>query len=111
MGFKRILGILILLVGLAMLSVSYYIKHQVVEGRTQISSAQKKVDRGNSLFSLNPISKQLGQGMTNSAQKKIDKGQQEVDEYTVLANRFQTWGIVVAVVGVVVIAFGRKKKH
>ncbi len=110
MGFKRILGILVLVGGIVLLGVSYYIKQRVAEGQIEVSSAQKKVDRSSSLFSLNPVSKQLGQGMTDSAQKKIDQGNQQIDEYTVLANRLQIGGFILGIAGVLVIIFGKKRK-
>ena len=70
MNGKRILGILILLCGIAMILGSVYIKQRVAEGKMQISSAQNKVNQGNSLFSLNPVSKEIGKGVTGSAQKR-----------------------------------------
>ncbi|MBS0615875.1 MAG: hypothetical protein JSR58_04920 [Verrucomicrobia bacterium] len=110
MSWKRILGIILVLGGVALLLVSNYIANQVEQGKEQISSAQKKVDQGNSLFSMSPYTKDVGEQITGSAQKKIDAGQQEVIQYETLAGQLKIGGIVVLVVGLLFVIFGRKRK-
>ena len=110
MNFKRIAGIVIAIIGIALIGAGYYITARVEAGQGDINSAQQKVDRGNSLFSLNPISKQIGQGITGSAQKKIDQANAQVEEYSILASRLQIAGIIVTIIGVVFVIFGRKRK-
>jgi hypothetical protein len=111
MGFARIAGIVIAIIGIALIGAGYYIKIRVEEGQEQIGNAQQKVDRGNSLFSQNPISKQIGQGVTGSAQKKIDKANAQVEEYSILSGRLQIIGIIAAVAGVALAVFGKKRKR
>ncbi len=111
---KRILGIVVLIAGIAMICISNYITTQVSEGKLQVSSAQKKVDQGNQLFGQNPFTKQLGQGVTGSAQKKINAGKQTIADYEVIAQRLQTGGIICIVVGAGLIIFsffGNKKSR
>ncbi len=110
MKFKRILGFIVLIGGLALVLISHYISTQVGEGKSKISKAQKQVDMGNDLFSLSPSTKALGKGVTGSAQKKIDAGKQQVGEYEELAENLQMGGIVVALLGVVILFISRKKK-
>ena len=112
MNFRRILGILIVLLGAISIGVSYYIKEQVGEGETKIKSAQESVDKGNQLFSgsSNPIVKGFGQSMTGSAQKKINKGKEEVAQYTTFANQLQWAGIALIVLGAIVIVIPRRKR-
>lgn len=103
MKAARILGILILIAGVVMLFYSNYINNQLGEGRSKVASAQRKVDIGNSLLSLNPETKQYGEEMvTSRVQEKINEGKMTIAEYQRLADRLQTWGIVLIVGGGVV---------
>lgn len=110
MGFKRILGIVILLIGAALIGASNYIQNQVDEGKVKIENAQEFVDRGKSISSLNPITKEIGEGVGNIAQKKIDEGQSEVDQYDAMAANLHKGGIALIVIGAGLILFGKKKK-
>ncbi len=110
MNLKRILGITLFVIGLALFVTSYYITGQIEEGKRQITSAQKKVDNANSLFSLSPTTKEVGKPLTDSAQKKIDAGKQAVNDYTTLAGQLHLAGIIVSLAGIVLIIFGRSRK-
>lgn len=112
MTARRIIGILMLMCGVALILASKYIKSQVEQGQQQINSAQAKVNQADSLLSLNPTSKQVGQVFTDSAQKKIDAGKQQVIEYTTLADRLRVSGIAVFVLGLCyIILFAVWKKR
>lgn len=107
---KRIFGILLVLVGIGMIFASVYIMGQVTQGREQISEAQEKVNKGKSLFNLNPITKEIGKGLTGSAEKKIEEGRQTADKYEELASWLKIVGIVFVVLGGLGILFGKKKQ-
>ena len=111
MNIRRILGIVVVIAGIALIVISQYIKTQVAEGNLQISSAQQKVDQGNKLFSLSPYSKPIGQQMTGSAQKKINAGQEQVAYYDQLADQLQIGGIILIVIGAVIILIPRRAKR
>lgn len=110
MNARRVLGILIIIGGIVLLFVSNYIKSRVAEGEEQISSAQKKVDQGNRLFSLNPYSQKLGGHLTDSAQKKINEGKQEAAHYANLADQLWMGGIVAIIIGGIIVIIPRKTK-
>ncbi len=110
MNRKRICGIVVFICGLALIGGANYIETQVNQGRSQINSAQKSVDRGNSLFSLSPATKGVGQAITGGAQKKIDEGRREVAQYSQLASSLQIGGIILLVVGAGIVLFSWKKK-
>ncbi len=113
MNSKQIAGIVIVIVGIGMIIGSNYIKGQVEQGKIQISSAQRKVDKSNSLFSINPVSKEIGKGITGSAQRKINAGEDEVAHYEEIAKWLNIGGIGAIVVGGVVFFLGlsKKRKH
>jgi uncharacterized membrane protein HdeD (DUF308 family) len=111
MNIRRIIGILILIGGIVLIVVSQYIKARVEEGKTEISSAQKKVNQGNSLFSLSPYSQPVGKKITGSAQKKIDEGNLQVSQYEELAGQLQIGGVVLIIIGIIIIAIPRKSKR
>jgi hypothetical protein len=109
MNVRKIIGIVLVIVGALFLYGSNYINTQVAEGRMQISSAQKKVDTTGTLFSLHPATKQVGKQFTNYAQNKIDEGSQEANQYAQYANWCMIGGIALIVIGIGVFFTGRKK--
>ena len=114
MKTKKILGFLALIIGIAMICISNYITTQIKEGKLKIARAQKQVDKGSGLFNANPITKEIGKGVTGGAQKKIDAGRQMVANYEVIAHRLQVGGIIIAIVGagLVILGFtGKEKKR
>jgi len=100
----------LILAGVAMLFASNYISTQVGEGRQKIDSAQRSVDRGNSIFSLNPVTQQVGRGLTGSAQRQINAGREEVGYYDQMAGRLQFGGIACIIAGGLLFVLGRKKR-
>ncbi len=113
MKVLRILGILILLAGIACIFFSNYITNQVNEGKIKIEKGQKTVDQSNRLFSLNPYTKQVGQELSSSSQKKINEGKEEVAHYEQIAQTLQISGIVAIIVGAgisIFSFFGSRKK-
>ncbi len=107
---KKILGSILLLIGLAMFFMSNYIAEQVLEGRQKIAKAQGQVDTGKKIFSLSPYTKGAGNLATSPIQKKIDAGKQEVSAYDELAHQLYIGGIVVSLVGISVIVWGFRSK-
>jgi hypothetical protein len=110
MNIRRVIGILIAIIGIALIVTSQYIKTRVEEGKEQISDAQKKVDNSNSLFSLSPYSKPVGQKMTDSSQQKINEGSLQVSYYEGLSGQLQIGGIVLIALGIIIIVIPRKSK-
>ena len=110
MSLRRIIGLVIAALGVVLLFTSNYISDRVLEGQAQIGSAQRKVDTADSLFSLNPATKQLGKGVTGSAQSQIDAGQQEVNRYQTLAGQIKIGGFALIGVGAFLFFMPRRKK-
>jgi hypothetical protein len=115
MKILRILGIVVMVAGIACIFFSNYITNQVNEGKIKIEKGQKTVDKSNSLFSTNPYTKPIGKGITSSGQKKINAGKEEVAYYEQLARTLQISGIVGIIVGAALTIFSffgqRKKKR
>ncbi len=113
MNLKRIIGIAVCIGGIVLILISNYIKSQVEEGKEEISDAESKVQRGKTLFGLNPYTEAIGQKIIfDPAEKKIDTGKQEISSYEAKASQFMIAGIIVIVVGIgiILIPFGRKKR-
>lgn len=114
MRFLRIIGALILLAGIASILFSNYITNQVNEGKVKIAQGEKTVNQSKQLFSLNPVSKEVGKGLTHSADKKIEEGKQQVSKYELLAQQLYTGGIAGSIAGaaIFIISFlGKSKKR
>lgn len=111
MNVKKVIGILLIIGGVGMIGMGSYIKSQVEEGKQKISSAQEKVDTGNSLFSMSPATKELGQGITGGAQKKIDAGKRDVKVYEAMSEKFKWGGIASILIGIICLALSGKKSR
>jgi ABC-type multidrug transport system fused ATPase/permease subunit len=105
----RILGIVLVIAGALFLYFSHYINTQVAEGRSEISSGQTQVDTITNLFSVNPVSKEVGKQFTGSAQSRINEGTIEANQYAEYANWFMIGGIITIVAGAVVFLLMKKR--
>ena len=110
MGGKKILGIALIIIGAVLLLFSDYIATQVAVGKSQIESAQGKVNTTNAIFSGSRYTKPIGNVFTGGAQKKIDAGQQEVDRYEAMSHNLKIVGIISIVCGGILFAFSLYKK-
>ncbi len=85
MNLKRILGLILGVFGIVLLVFGSYINGLVKEGRKKISDAQKGLDRGSSILSLTPITKQVGKTAMSGIQEKINAGEEGANYYAHLA--------------------------
>jgi hypothetical protein len=106
---KRNFGILSIILGILLIVGSFYIKSRVEEGRKQISQAESKISQGKQLFSLNPITKEVGKEMAASAEIKISDATQKANRYETIALLCQIGGVLFVIVGGGLIFLGRKK--
>ena len=104
MNLKPLIGVFVVLVGCGLLGASAYITNQVEAGKQEVSSAQRKVDKSKKVLSLNPVTKQVGQGFTNYAQNKINMGKEEIAHYEAMAQGLMIGGWIAVGVGVVATA-------
>ena len=105
MKVKRIIGIVLLVLGVGFYIFGSYVASEVSDGRKKISSAQSTVDGIDSLSKVTPFTKGLGKAATGSAQKKINKGREDVRKYQILADWMHGVGIGVFAVGVGLLAY------
>jgi hypothetical protein len=111
MNVKRVLGIILVIAGVALIVFSNYILNQVAEGKEKISSAESTMSKANSLFSMNPVAKQVGQGMMGGGQKKIAEGKGQVAYYEDLAGKMRMGGFASIVVGLVLFFLSFRKSR
>ena len=109
MKLKKIGSLLFLLLGLCCVAGSYFILHEVKEGKKKIAHAEKKMDQGDALFSLSPATKELSKGLFETAQRKIEEGKQEVAKYESLAGWLQIAGFLFVALGAGAFFVLRKK--
>ena len=107
---KQIGAIVVLVVGVGMLVTSHYIRGEVAQGKKEISSAQRKVDAGKSIFSLSPATKEAGKGITGAAQKKINAGKKDAAHYENVASGLKVVGVIVVLLGLAGLFFFRREK-
>lgn len=110
MSLKQVLGLLVIIAGISCLVISKSIDSRLAEANQEIAGAKQKVSQGNSLFSMSPVTKEIGQGVTSSANKKISAGEEEVAHYQQVSMQLWYGGIALIVVGGCLVLFCRKKK-
>jgi hypothetical protein len=110
----RIVGILILIAGIAAILFSNYITAQVRTGKLKISEGEKKVSQGKQLFSMSPATQEVGGMLSKSADQKIAEGKQQVGYYEQLASNLQVGGIIGCIIGAGLVLYsfvGGKKRR
>jgi ABC-type Zn uptake system ZnuABC Zn-binding protein ZnuA len=107
---KKIIGFVLLIGGAALIALSFYIKNQVAEGREKISSAQSQVNVGKTLFSLHPVTKEIGGKLTDVAEKKIAEGSEMAAQYEKRAEWLMIGGVGLGALGLGILLFARKKQ-
>lgn len=112
MSAKRIVSIVLLILGVGFYIFGTYIESEVTQGEKKIANAQGMVDKGKSLTDITPFTKGIGDMATSSAQKKIDEGKEKAHNYQILANWLHGSGIGLFVIGAILlgVSFIRPKK-
>lgn len=105
----KIFAIISFLGAAALILFSVYILRQVEIGKGQVSSAQRTMDVGQKLFSVNPVSKEVGKQLGSPIQNKIAEGSEEIARFENLAHYLLVGGVAFGLIGLGFIIFGRKK--
>lgn len=111
MNIKQVMGLLAIVVGIALIIFVVYGKQQVAIAKGEISDAKQKVDQGNQLFSLNPISKEVGKQVSGGISQKIQNAEHTVEYYENLFMWCQVGAVVLIVGGCGLIYFCRKGRR
>ncbi len=108
---KRILSVILIVLGVGLFIIGSYISSEVAQGRKKISGAQRSVDQGKELTQISPFTKDIGDMAAGSVQGKIDEGSRTADNYELLANWLHGTGVVIFIAGIflLVFTFVRKK--
>ncbi len=110
MKVKKIGSLILIVLGLVLIAGSLVINAKVKEGQEQVSSAEKKVDTGDKLFSIAPGGQGIGETLSEPIQKKIEEGKGEIAFYTAVAKWLEIGGIVVLVLGACLILMRKKSR-
>jgi hypothetical protein len=110
---RRILSIILLILGASFYLVGNHIADEVAHGQKKIEHAQQGVDQARGLSSMSPYTQDLGDVATGTVQKKIDAGREEAGYYQMVANWLHGSGAVLFIIGagLLVFSFVNKRKH
>ena len=110
---KKILGLVLLVAGACCILFASYINGQVAAGKIQLSDAQDGVDVGNTLFSTNRVTQQVGKPVTGVVQNKIDAGQITVQQYERISMGLEVGGgiSILAGIALLIASFKKRRKH
>ena len=96
-SFKsKTFGAVLIVVGIALMGMSYYIKKEVAEGEGRISSAERSVDTTNRIFGGSVV----GKAVTSPISKKIREGKETAAYYAKVGNVLMIAGIACLVLGI-----------
>jgi len=109
MNFGRIIGLVVVVIGIASMIFANYIRNRLYDAEGQITDAKKKIKQGDQLFSFNPVAKEIGQGFTSGAKEKVSEAEATVAEYYRIAAWSHNGGIALIVIGAGIVVFCRKK--
>lgn len=110
MTTRRIIGVLLMLGGAALLFISSTINTQVNEGWAKIQQGQSQVNTMDTLFSTNKYTKDAGKMVTQPAQKKINEGRAEATYYGEMAVMLRLAGIGMIIVGGIITIFPSRRR-
>ncbi len=102
-------GITILILGIAFIGASSYVKNSISKGKLRISSAQSNIDRENSFFSLSPATEDIGKELSKPFQKKINKGETDIQKYEILTLWLKVIGAIFFILGLSILFIQKKK--
>jgi hypothetical protein len=106
---KKILGIVLVIVGIGLFGFSLYLKQQIESGQIQVSDAQSRLDFGKKLLPSDPLSKGAGNVASSPFQSKIDAAVQQIKTYGSLATGTKLAGFVLILTGGAILLVSRKK--
>jgi len=107
---KRILAIIVLIIGLVLLGISFYIKNEVNKGKKELSEAQEKIEKGKKILSFTPIPKEVSKGLQGMVKGKINAAVELIKKYSFIAWVIQSVAIAFIIIGLALFFFGRSKK-
>ena len=110
MNWKQILGAIAIVIGVAFFIIAHSIEGQLDDGREQIARGQEQVDKGKSLFSGNPVTKEVSnQVLFKPAERKIRKGKEEISYYENISKILTISGVISLIIGAGSIFVFRKR--
>jgi|GEM_PF-2213594 len=102
MNAKKISGIICILIGAALLAYGFYGRSEMASARQQISEA-----RAPEIIPSNPITDPIQRDITDGVKQKYYA---QVDEYETPVMLLFIGGGVFLVIGILLLALGRRKK-
>ena len=104
MNIRRLIGILLLAAGIAILFYANFQKGRIAEAS---KSANEKINKGQSLFQENPVSEAVGSMVGKSMHEKVST---EVEKYRAMVMWLTIAGIIVGVIGLGMTIFSKNKR-
>lgn len=106
MNGKKISGLILILIGAALIVFSCLISAKVKQGEQKIQRSQRTVNTIRKYSSVSPNAKKIGQMATQPVQQKINQGKQEAAKFQGISIWAFIGGIIIAAVGVVLFVLG-----
>lgn len=111
MNIKRISGIALVVVGVALFFLAGYIADQVEEGKGKVAKGQGQVDTIRDVSGSNRYTKDVGGIFADSGQKKIDAGKKEISKYETIVLELRIGGAILVAVGGFLIVYSIPRRR
>ena len=102
---KKIVPLLFILVGVALVVLGIYMKGQVQEGRGRLAQAQQGVDIAKDVLNTNEYTAPVSGLVTDPVQSKIDQNQAKASAYATLSSWCLGVGIALILLGFFYLAY------
>jgi hypothetical protein len=106
---KRLITLLLIIIGFFGITASYYIHDKVLKGQEAINIAQAKIENSQAFFFFSPFTASLGQVLIGGHKEKLSQAQEKVTKYGKVAALTRAIGWDLFIIGLLTLPFVYRK--
>lgn len=111
MFVRRIVSILLLIIGITAFLFGSYISDQVLQGQNKIDNTQNSVNQVRKFTRIIPYTKTIGKIATARIQQRIEEGKETVSQYQKMAYWLHIGGGISFLLGAILLIFSFSNKQ
>lgn len=108
MSQRKIVGVLLLIVGVILIVASLHMKSLASMGEMRVSGGEERVSEENRPY-VRPLARERSREFSEQAEERIGEGEEMVNYYQQMGTWLQVGGIAFLIVGVGALFFKKRK--